>query len=284
MIAEGDAVMTEDDWLETLSSDERDTYDELSQAASDQAGDELADVPDVLVASFGAPYQFGQPFLTGLEAIEGEDYLDKAFADPPSTDEQISQPEKYLAKEGAKDVEAPDTEGREAIDEGTWGSSFLFLTLAERIDPLEALHATDGWGGDAYAVYDRDGTVCVASRVVGDTAADTEVLGDTMTEWAATLPDVEVTVTEEHIDVRACDPGPGADFGYEGRSSTVLAYPVIRLLVWSQGLEAGEDRERAVCYSNAFIDQLSLDDLDAGPLQDARVMELHQGAAEACPD
>jgi hypothetical protein len=160
---------------------------------------------------------------------------------------------------------------------------FWFLLLAERIDPLTALHATDGWGGDTYAVYDRDGTICVAATVVGDSADDTAALGAAATEWAATLPDATVTVAADKVDVRACDPGPTADFGYEGRSSKVIAYPVIRLLIWSQGLADGEDRARATCYGNAFIEQISLADLDASPIPDARILELHRGAANVCP-
>jgi hypothetical protein len=283
MIAEGDAVMTENDWLDTLTSAQRDTYDELSQAASDQAGEELSNVPDVLVAAFGAPYEFGQPFLTGLEAVEGADYLDKAFADPPSTDEQIMQPETYLAGEDAIDVATPDTEGHEVLEEDTFGSLFWYLALAERIDPLTALHAVDGWGGDTYAVYDRDGTVCVASRLVGDDADATAELGDVVSQWAATLPDVTVDVSTDQVDVRACDPGSDADFGYVGRSSAVIAYPVIRLLVWAQGMVEGEDQDRASCYSNAFIDQITLGELTEPPLSDERVLALHQGAGEACP-
>ena len=283
MIAEGDAVMTENDWIDTLTDEQRATYDELSQAASDQAGTELADVPDVLVASFGAPYEFGQPFLAGLEAVEGSDYLEKAFAEPPATDEQIMRPETYLSGEPAVEVEAPDTEGREVIEEDSSGALFWYLTLAERIDPLTALRATDGWGGDQYAVYDRDGTICVASRLVGDSPDDTEALGDAVTEWAATLPDVTVEVTADHVDTRACDPGPDADFGYEGRSTAVIAYPVIRLLVWSQGVAEGAGRERAVCYSDAFIDQITLDELVGPPLADDRLVALHRGAGTACP-
>jgi hypothetical protein len=283
MIAEGDAVMTEQDWLETLTDDQRAEYDERSQAASDQADEDLSSVPDVLVASFGAPYEFGQPFLTGLEAVKGTNYLDAAFADPPSTDEQIMVPDAYLDGEDAVEVDTPDTEGREVIEEDTFGSLFWYLTLAERIDPLTALHAVDGWGGDAYAVYDRDGTICVASRVLGDDADATEALGDALTEWGDTLPDVTVDVSSDRVDVRACDPGPDADFGYVGRSTDVIAYPVIRLLVWAQGVVEGETRERSDCYSNAFIDQIDLDELTAPPLPDDRLMALHQGAAAECP-
>ena len=283
MIAEGDAVMTENAWLETLSATERDTYDELTQAASDQAGDELSSVPDVLVASFGAPYEFGQPFLTGLEAVEGDDYLAKAFKDPPSTDEQIMEPDAYLDGEDAVDVDTPDTEGREVIEEDTFGALFWYLTLADRIDPLTALHAVDGWGGDTYAVYDRDGTICVASRLVGDDAAATESLGAAVTEWSATLPDVTVDVGADRVDVRACDPGVDADFGYVGRSTDVIAYPVIRLLIWSQAVVEGESRGRATCYSNAFVDQLALTELTEPPLPDDRILELHREAGAACP-
>ena len=283
MIAEGDAVMTENDWLDTLTEEQRARYDELSQAASDQAGTELSEVPDVLVASFGAPYEFGQPFLAGLEAIEGTDYLEKAFAEPPATDEQIMRPESYLAGEGAIEVETPDTEGHEVIEEDSSGALFWYLTLAERIDPLTALHAVDGWGGDSYAVYDRNGTICVSTRLVGDDAAATELLGSAVTEWAATLPDVTVTVTADHVDARACDPGPEADFGYQGRSSKVIAYPVIRQLIWSQALVEGADRTRAVCYSGAFVDQLTLDEITGPTLGDDRLLELHQGAGTACP-
>ena len=68
----------------------------------------------------------------------------------------------------------------------------MYLVLAARLDPEVALTAAEGWGGDRYVAYTKRGTggrECVRVAIRGDTAADTEEIGDAFEEWSAALPD-----------------------------------------------------------------------------------------------
>ena len=161
-MAEGDAVNSEDTWVDTLSDADKKAYDDQRHTESNTATTGMKGVPDVLVASFGAPYEFGPALMRGIEADGGQDQLDQTWDDPPTVDRQILQPWDYLGGSLApKDVPTPDTGGVKPVDEGSMGELFVYLMLAEHIDPHDAMAAADGWAGDAYALTDENGTVCV---------------------------------------------------------------------------------------------------------------------------
>ena len=96
---------------------------------------------------------------------------------PPETDEHLMDPSRYLADDDPLDVSAPDVDDDlEVLDDGSVGSLAWFLTLAERIDPFQAMTAVDGWGGDAYVLSDDGDRTCVRAVAYGDTERDVEEL------------------------------------------------------------------------------------------------------------
>src|SRR5205814_1024739 len=60
----------------------------------------------------------------------------------------------------------------DSIDDGDVGVTTWYLMLADRIDPLQALDAVDGWGGDAYVAFNSDGHTCMRMNFIGDTPTD----------------------------------------------------------------------------------------------------------------
>ena len=107
-LTEGDATLAM-----TLYARQRMTPDQLSRAVAAQpaagASDEkLRTAPLVLQISLLFPYQNGAIFAASLFAQGGWAAVDRAYAKPPTTTEQVMHPEKYLAGEGAKPVQAPD--------------------------------------------------------------------------------------------------------------------------------------------------------------------------------
>ena len=83
---------------------------------------------------------------------------------------------------------AIDTGDDEVLDDGALGVVTWYLLLASRIDPNQALEAADGWGGDAYAYFERDGAVCVEARFEGDTETDVDQMEQALEAWHATMP------------------------------------------------------------------------------------------------
>ncbi len=282
-LAEGDAVNSERAWDKTLSDADRKTLDEQSRAASDTAVAGMKSVPDVLVASFSAPYQFGPAFMRGVKTDGGAAGVDAAFTTPPRADRQIMQPWIFLQGKGQPiTVPAPATPTK-AVEQDNFGALFVYLMLAEHIDPHQALAAADVWGGDAYSVTDEGGTVCVKARVDATDSASAPVLNDAFAAWAGDLLHVHVVPDATGVTIDACDPGPTADLHSTGRSSKTIGFPAARVSLWAQDLAAGANEAKATCFANAFTADLKLEDLGEQGPSDERLAALRTSATAACP-
>ena len=170
VLVEGDADRIEDLWIESRSDREREALEEARAAESNTAGEALAELPASLVTFFASSYILGAGFIDVLEAADGTAAIDAAFDQPPGPEEHVFDPISFLQRDQESEVDPPDIDG-EAIEDldGDFGAVGWFLMLAERIDPVVALTATDGWGGDAFRAY-RDGDrTCGALRFVGET-------------------------------------------------------------------------------------------------------------------
>ena len=78
--------------------------------------------------------------------------------------------------------------GEEESDSGTLGAAGWLSMLPERVPPLRALDAADGWGGDAYVTFERDGVSCVRMNYQGDSRRDLTEMADTLQSWIGELP------------------------------------------------------------------------------------------------
>jgi len=277
-LVEGDADRIEEKYLDTLDDDTKDIIDEENAAGIEQFED--AGIPVALSSLFGSMYGLGDAFVAVLES--GDESVDEAFADPPITEEQVFDPFEYLDGDGPADVEAPDTDGIEAYDEGDFGAVSLMVVLAERIDPRQALAAATGWGGDAYAVFPRDERTCFRLNVTGDTADDTSELADALAAWVAATPgDVASTSREgDVVRLESCDPGAGSAAG-TGGSRDAVDLAVARSYVAASALAEGANDEQARCFASALVDGLSDEELaieEPSPAVERRVA----GFAAAC--
>ena len=167
------------------------------------------------MAMQGAPYALGPSLVELIAAEGGNDAVDDAFEDPPASTEHMVDPRSYFAGDSADEVTAPvmPTGGNQIGEDDRLGALPLFLLLSERIDPLDALSAADGWGGDAYVVYDRGGRACMDLAVRGDSARDGEELLGAFEAWVAASPPgaAQVRSDGDLALVTACDPGNRGD-------------------------------------------------------------------------
>ena len=179
------------------------------ELANSDFGD-LLSIPPVLYQDLALPYLVGPPLIQALLDDGGQARLDAAFAAPPTTSEQLLDPDRYLAREPAVDVAAPPADGP-VVDEGVVGAigvatlldSTSLLLPGAGLDP-----AVDGWGGDHYVAWDDldgDGT-CLRADLVGDTDDDTDELYEALDAWSDGVGDggadgIDVEVTVELLDL-----------------------------------------------------------------------------------
>ena len=262
-LVEGDAVRTEDLYVaEVLDDRERQAYAEEVQADRDRSDAGNAGVPAFIRASFAAPYELGTTFATMLANAGGNREVDRAFRDPPATEEALFDPASFLADEVAGDVVTGLDD--DAIDQsGPFGPVQWYLVLADRIDPSTALEAALGWDGDEFAVEDRDGTTCVRVVFRGDTEEDEAQMAEAIDQWRAAFAEgrakrVEV---EGRPGIDACDPGPAADLQVADRSLDTLVLPFLWGVFVAGQAHAGPDVARCVA-------RMALDGIDYSRLVD----------------
>jgi len=283
-LVEGDADRIEQRYVDTLDQAVQDTIDAENEAGLEEF--EEAGIPDALTALFGSMYGLGDAFVAVMEAAKGES-VDGAFADPPVTEEQVFDPFEYIDGEGPAAVAGPETDGAEAYDEGDFGAVSLMVVLAERIDPRLALAAATGWGGDAYAVFPRDGRTCFRMNVTGDTPEDTAELADAFTAWVAAAPgssgptpNASTSQDGDVVGLESCDPGAGSAGG-TGGSMAAVELAVTRSYVAAGSLDEGADADQARCFASALVTGLTDEELateDPSPGVARRVA----GFANAC--
>lgn len=269
-LLEGDAVRIENQYIDSLSADDKAQYQEQHNKEVDSAVAGLSDVPVALQAIQSAPYLLGPPFAELLDAKGGEAEVDSAFKTPPSTDEQVFDPRAFFRQNGPLDVPAPKLPDGVAddkvVDSGDFGATSWFLVLAERIDPLVALQAVDGWGGDAYVAYDRDGKTCVRLSWQGDTSTDEQEMHDALDQWVEAMPAGAASVRADGdlLAVEACDLGSGAQITLNHRSLDALQLPSTRSVLALDALkDGGLDVDKAVDFGDCFVRTLGFDQLIA---------------------
>jgi hypothetical protein len=241
-VAEGDATRIENEYIDTLSSRERDAYDRQSQQQGADA--DLSGVPDALIASFSSLYALGGPFAGLLDEEGGNTKVNAALADPPPSEADIVDPNRYLDGVQPVDVAEPSVPaGAERIDGGTFGAVSWLITLSEHIDPRDALDVVDTWAGDQSVTYRQDGRVCTAAAFKGLTSSDTAAAASRIGEWAAAMGghDASVSQTDGTAVLRSCE-SSGATWSGGPRSPSAIRPCGSRR--WSRPSRAGPPSSR----------------------------------------
>lgn len=286
-LIEGDALRIESGYAATgLSAEEQAAYEEEYARELEQSQEATAEVPSFVSASFAVPYALGQPFVVMLANQGGNDAVDAAFDDPPSTEEHLFDPASYLAKEDGirLDINLHDVE---VLDEGPFGAPSWYLLLAERIDPIDAFEAALGWDGDRYATFERDGRSCVRAAFAGDTADDERQMAAALRAWADAMP--RGAAKQMELDgqpaLESCDPGSEVDDpNLSGRSTDALFVPSLwGYLIADASSELDADSAR--CYADRVIDGLSYEEItdpDGAALAEPGFRDSMVAAYDAC--
>ena len=196
-LIEGSAMVVENRWYDSRPVSEQDTIDAEDSGgtpAEGASGTAQADASDVYGALADFPYEIGPDFVQALLDDGGRARLDAAFADPPTTTEQVTHPDRYLAHEGARPVPEPAADGAVA-DHGVLGELVLGLVLDSAVSHDAALEAAAGWGGDRYVTWTAGAQTCVRWNIVMDTDRDTDQLLAALRSWTVSHRQATVTGT-----------------------------------------------------------------------------------------
>jgi hypothetical protein len=260
-LVEGDADRIEAGYVESLSEEDQ-------EAIGEDAGDGMSQLEEegssqALTALFAMPYILGDGFVALLDSIENAK-IDEAFLDPPTTEEQLLDPFAFLDGDQPRAVGTPGTDGLKVLDDGDFGAAALLVVLAERIDLQHALAAVTGWGGDAYAAFERDGHLCARLHVSGDTPADSDELDAALRDWAAAAPGGTASAGRngEVVELDSCDPGPRTTAG-SGGSLDALLLAGVRSLIAVQAIEEGFERGEARCFAAGLVSELDPEEIQS---------------------
>lgn len=116
-------------------------------------------VPSIIKRAALTPYIDGLSFVNELRRSGGWKLVNKTWADPPQSTEQLLHPEKHAAKEGWRTfaTPAPPRAGCEVVYEDVVGEQGLKILFEEWVNAGDAAAAAEGWNGDRATVF-RCGT------------------------------------------------------------------------------------------------------------------------------
>lgn len=264
-LLEGDAMRIEQAYIDSLTDDERAELEAEEAAARTSASPLSTLSAKAILAFFEAPYSFGSAFVRFLDGDDGDDAIDAALDDPPTSEADIIDPLTFRGDDGPEDVDAPEVprgakEVRELSDEV--GAVAWYLMLATHLDQARATAAVVGWDGDRRVAYDRDGKLCIAARVRARTDVDASELAEALDDLADALPAHDASSGRDGLDVtwQSCDPGPSAADPAIDLDDVFLT-PLFRTELVTQAFAGGASERAASCIADAFITTWTLDEV-----------------------
>ncbi|MEW5937831.1 MAG: hypothetical protein AB1665_08465 [Candidatus Thermoplasmatota archaeon] len=184
-LVEGDAVLTEFRYFETLPEAEQEMIEEGWEEA------EYPTIPYGIMEYLAFPYIYGVNFTLSL-FVEGNmtwEKINGAFSEPPASTEQVMHIEKYHDRELPVDVDiAMEPAGMPLVMEDTMGEFMVYAMLKHYIPFSMAYNAAEGWGGDRHLCYANDTDFISIFKIVWDTPADASEFYSAYRYWLTELP------------------------------------------------------------------------------------------------
>jgi hypothetical protein len=151
-------------------------------------------LPRIFVRTADFPWRRGAAFAAALYAEGGLARLNRAYAEPPPSTEHILHPEKHLKNErpveidlGALD-EFLSARGYRAVHRSVLGELGTALVLETHFPREDLAAASEGWGGDALVLYEKDGQPpLVAWATDWDTEKDASEFSEPATRLTSVL-------------------------------------------------------------------------------------------------
>ncbi len=194
-LIEGEAVLVQSLFYETLDSDDRSA---LHDQARQRHNETFAAAPAFFRSISRYPYTDGSLFALYLYRRGGMEAINQAYRQFPATTEAIMTPERYIDGDDPEPValELVPPFGFEVVERGVWGARGWRSLFGQFLNGGTAAEAAAGWGGDQYRVLWNEETrqLAFVAVVVGDTIRDASEFGGAFENLVATAMDVELSV------------------------------------------------------------------------------------------
>jgi hypothetical protein len=147
-----------------------------------------------------------------------------------------------------------------------FGAFALYLVLASRLGPADALTAADAWGGDSMISFDRAGQSCLRAAIRGRDADGTKVIGDALQQWSAQMPAGTTTVGSDKgtVTLAACDTG-AAPAAPQHTADEIVAFAAGRDTLYAGLLQQGATSATAECAADGLVRDPAFAPLLANP-------------------
>ena len=168
------------------------TPSELQQFFNDSGtapSEALDRAPNVIRESLLFPYQQGVEFVQAILEAGGIDALDRAYADPPTSTEQIIHTSKYTGRrDDPTAVTVPNLAralgaGWKGFTSGGFGEFDMRVLVDEFLSRADATSAADGWDGGRYAAAESADGVLVATLTAWDSEAEAREATELLGKW-----------------------------------------------------------------------------------------------------
>jgi hypothetical protein len=131
---------------------------DAARAAAPIKGSVLDSAPAIVRVPLRAAYVDGLVLAAALHGAGGFARLNRAYAEPPASSEQVLHPERYGRSEPPERVRVPQASdllgpGFHLVAEDTLGELELSVYFAQSLADRAAYRAAEGWAGDRLYVF-----------------------------------------------------------------------------------------------------------------------------------
>jgi hypothetical protein len=180
-LIEGDAVLAELFYLQGLSAEEQAAFFNESFGVDQEV---FESAPRFIRDALVFPYDSGFLFIDRLFQTGGFEAIADAYAAPPTSTEQIMDPEDYPADQPIDvEVESLALEGFDLEYESTWGELSFALMFDQILGTDTSDTAAGGWGGDAYQLHFDGSDVVLVLHYRGDSESDGQELEGALVQY-----------------------------------------------------------------------------------------------------
>ncbi|MEM6531184.1 MAG: hypothetical protein AAF654_01105 [Myxococcota bacterium] len=148
------------------------TFEVLAGMAPELSGETLRSAPPFFAEAMMFPYTYGMVFLLEVGQDGGFAAVNRVYARPPESTEQVLHPERYLKRDPPILIEEPKWPmGLKRLGSNVLGEAQIRFILEDE-------EAAAGWGGDRYTIFEADRDTVLVWMTQWDSPDDAVEFGD----------------------------------------------------------------------------------------------------------